>query len=127
MNRFIIRCRQSVTFVALLTLLEIFRPAVLAESPVRLQNWQGEIDLSAEGPLPFTLEGTASHLGRFTCHGEIEFVPGEEEGTLVGEGVAVFRAANGDLLVGVVTWEVDADQQITVGGSENRNALADQR
>jgi hypothetical protein len=30
----------------------------------------------------------------------------QETGTLVGNGVAVFRAANGDLLVGVVTWTV---------------------
>ena len=56
----------------------------------------------------FTLAGTASHLGKFTAYGEVEFVPGEEEGSLEGDGVVVFTAANGDLLVGVVSWDVDA-------------------
>src|SRR5262245_53049185 len=108
MKRFLVRCRQSVTLVALVALLDVFRPAAFAKSPVNLQNWQGTIDFPAEGPTPFTLEGTASHLGQFTALGEVEFLPGEEEGSLVGEGVVVFKAANGDLLVGVVTWDVDA-------------------
>lgn len=30
-------------------------------------------------------------------------------GTLEGEGVTVIQAANGDLLVGVVTWQIDAE------------------
>jgi len=80
----------------------------LAVSPVKLQNWAGSIDLSAPNPVPFTLQGTASHLGRFTAHGEVEFAPGDEEDSLVGEGVVAFTAANGDLLVGVVAWDVDA-------------------
>lgn len=37
-------------------------------------------------------------------------VPGQDEGTFVSEGVVVFEAANGDLLAGVTTWEVDGDQ-----------------
>ena len=79
-----------------------------AVSPVKLQNWVGSIDINAPGPVPFTLQGTASHLGRFTARGEVEFAPGDEEGSLVGDGVVVFTAANGDQLVGVVTWDVDA-------------------
>ena len=107
MKRFMIRCRQSVTLVALLTCVQVFAPAAFAKSPVKLKNFQGTIDLATEGTTPFTLEGTASHLGRFTAFGEVQFVPGEEEGALVGEGVVVFKAANGDLLVGVVSWGVD--------------------
>jgi hypothetical protein len=84
-----------------------------AQSPVKLQNWQGAIDYSPDGITTFTLEGTASHLGDFRAYGEIELLPGEEEGTFVGEGVVVFEAANGDLLVGVTTWDVGSD---TVGG-----------
>jgi hypothetical protein len=86
------------------------RNAALAESPVKLQNWKGMIDFSTEGVSPFVLSGTASHLGRFTCYGEVEFLPGEDEGSLEGDGVAAFKAANGDLLVGVVTW--DAGEEV---------------
>jgi hypothetical protein len=52
------------------------------------------------------LSGIASHLGRFTAHGEADFIPGETEGSLAGEGVVVFTAANGDVLAGVVTWDI---------------------
>jgi hypothetical protein len=83
--------------------------AAFAESPVKMKNFQGTIDFSTERTTPFTLNGTASHLGKFTGHGEVDFVPGEEAGTLVGDGVVVFKAANGDLLVGVVNWEADAE------------------
>ena len=81
-----------------------------AQSPVKLQKWGGTIDFSEEGISPFTLQGTASHLGRFTGYGEVEFDPGSEEGTLVGDGAVVFEAANGDLLVGVLIWEADAEE-----------------
>jgi hypothetical protein len=50
-----------------------------------------------DGPSPFVLTGTAQHFGRFLCYGELED----------GAGVAVLMAANGDLIVGVVTGEVD--------------------
>lgn len=84
-------------------------PVYADKSPVKLQNWQGSIDFDEDGVSPFTLEGTASHLGKFTAHGEVEFTPGEEEGTLLGEGVVVFTAANGDLLAGVVEWQVGGE------------------
>jgi hypothetical protein len=67
------------------------------------------IAISADATSSFAFDGTASHLGRFRCYSEIEFVPGDQEGTLDGRGVAVFAAANGDLIVGIVTCEVDAD------------------
>src|SRR5688572_24222274 len=79
-----------------------------AESPIKLQNWKGAINFSTAGTSSFVLEGTASHLGRFTAHGDVEFLPGTN-GSLVGDGGIVFKAANGDLLVGVVTWEADAE------------------
>lgn len=97
----------NVVLAIVLTILASMPTAGLAESPVKLQNWQGSIDLSTQPTTPFVIEGTASHLGQFSCRGEVVFLPGEEEGSLVGEGVAVFEAANGDLLVGVVTWDVD--------------------
>jgi hypothetical protein len=83
-------------------------PALAAKSAVKMKNFEGTIDVDAEGPAAFTLDGTASHLGRFTADGEVEFRPGTQAGSLVGEGVVVFEAANGDLLVGNVTWDVPA-------------------
>jgi len=85
------------------------RNAAHAESPIELKNWQGTIAFSTEKISPFTLNGTASHLGRFTAYGEVRFLPGQAQGSLVGNGVVAFQAANGDLLVGVVTWEVEAE------------------
>jgi hypothetical protein len=98
---------QNVPLLIVMTLVAGLPRTAAGQSPVKLQKWQGAIDLTAEGPAPFSLQGTASHLGKFTAYGEVEFVPGELEGTLVGEGVVVFEAANGDLLVGVVMWDVD--------------------
>jgi len=109
MKRFLIRSWQNVTLAALLTFSLVANP-VLAKSPVKLQKWSGAIDFSTEETTTFTLAGTASHLGKFTANGEVDFVPGEEEGTLVGNGVVVFKAANGDLLVGNVTWEADIQE-----------------
>ena len=108
MKRFMSRVRRSATLVALLTFTLVFPRTALAESPVKLKKFEGAIDLSAANPLPFTLSGTASHLGTFASYGEIVFVPGAEPGSFVGEGVAVFTAANGDLLVGAVTWTIDS-------------------
>ena len=86
---------------------------VRAKSPVKLQNWEGTVDYAPEGVTTFTLEGTASHLGDFQAYGEVVLEPSEEDGSLAGEGVVVFEAANGDLLVGVTTWDVGGDE---VGG-----------
>jgi hypothetical protein len=66
------------------------------------------ISLSADGPSPFVLSGNALHFGKFTCHGELIFQRGESEGSLDGIGVAALEAANGDLIVGVVTCHLDA-------------------
>jgi hypothetical protein len=103
------RSWNKVALVALLIFFQVIPVGAFAKSPVKLKNFLGTIDFGEEGPTTFTLEGTASHLGEYTCYGEVNFVPGEEEGSLLGDGVAVFEAANGDLLVGVVDWEVEAD------------------
>jgi hypothetical protein len=84
-----------------------------AVSPVKLQNWEGTIDYSPDDVSTFTLQGTSSHLGNFQAYGEIVLEPGDAEDELVGEGVVVFESANGDLLVGVTTWDVGGD---TLGG-----------
>lgn len=102
--------RKFVTTIGLAAAGVVMGGNVLAQSPVKLQKWGGTIDFSLEGLSPFTLQGTASHLGRFTAYGEVEFDPGTVEGTLVGNGVVVFEAANGDLLVGILIWDADAEE-----------------
>jgi len=39
--------------------------AGFAIAPVKKKNFEGTIDVTAEGLTPFTLEGIASHLGVF--------------------------------------------------------------
>src|SRR5262249_42927430 len=107
MKRFVKPTVLNIALAMVLAFIATLPPAVFAESAVKLHNWQGAVDFSAQPTTPFMLEGTASHLGEFTCNGEVVFLPGETEGSLVGHGVAVFEAANGDLLVGIVTWDVD--------------------
>ena len=108
MKRFMNLVRRWGTLMAVLVLSQAFPATAFARSPVKLQKFAGAIDLTAEGFMPFVLNGEASHLGKFTSYGQVEFIPGQEPGSLVGEGVVVFQAANGDLLVGVLTWEVAA-------------------
>ena len=108
MSCFTIPFRTKVAVVLLVAFsIRSITPAY-ALSPVKLQNWQGTIDFTPNGITPFTLAGTASHLGLFTAYGEVEFVPGND-GSLIGDGVVVFKAANGDLLVGVVEWGAEAE------------------
>src|SRR5688572_22744515 len=81
--------------------------ALAAKSAIKMHKWEGAIDFSDEGPSTFVLSGNASHLGKFTADGEVTFGPVDDDGIMVGEGVVVFEAANGDLLVGTATWNVD--------------------
>src|SRR3989442_8323954 len=98
--------RQIVTMVVLVAFCVCSVSPAFAESPITLKNWQGTINFSPDGPSLFQLQGTASHLGRFTAHGEVELLPGAG-GSLFGDGVVAFQAANGDMIVGLTTWQVD--------------------
>jgi hypothetical protein len=100
-------CRPRIAAILFVSCCLAPAGAAFAESPVKLQGG-GSIDISSGNPAPFHLSGTASHLGKYTCYGELEFQPGVHPGTQEGNGVAVFEAANGDLLVGVVSCELDA-------------------
>lgn len=98
--------------VALLLLLSFHASSVspaLAVSPVKLHNWSGTFEPVTDSFSRFQITGSASHLGRFIAHGEVEFLPVGDDGLLMGAGPVVFTAANGDLLVGVVTWDVGAE------------------
>lgn len=100
--------RLPLVILAILTATGIYAESVTAAPVVKLTG-KGMIEPLIDGPSRFVLEGNASHLGKYTCYGEVEFSPGAEEGTFEGEGVAVIRAANGDLIVGIATWQVDAN------------------
>src|SRR6058998_1732539 len=108
MNYWMSLRRKIVTLVVLVAFLTCSVGPASAVSPIKIKNWTGTIDFTTGGPTPFHLAGTASHLGQFT-DGEMEFLPVPEDESLVGVGVAVLTAANGDQLVGVVTWDVDPE------------------
>jgi len=100
--------RRPLIIIAILTASGVYAESTSAAPVVKLSG-EGSIELSTEGPSPFVLAGNASHFGTYTCYGEVEFSPGAEAGSLEGEGVAVIQAANGDLIVGIVTWQINAD------------------
>src|ERR1051325_8603958 len=102
------KCFTIATTLVLLTLFGLSTHAAFAQSEVKLKG-EGTIHVSTEGPSLVALSGTASHLGQFNCRGELDLQPGMREGAMDGVGVAVFEAANGDLLVGVVTLQTDAE------------------
>src|SRR5437762_1902982 len=95
----------------ILTILSIsgFPAAIARAEPAVKLAGQGTLEFNTEGPSGFVLDGNASHLGKYTGRGEVEFMPGEDEGTFEGLGVVALKAANGDRIVGIVTWFVDAD------------------
>lgn len=75
-----------------------------AQSPVKLNNYNATIDILENGDSVFELAGVASHLGSFNAYGEASFIPGPVAGSMLGEGVVVLEAANGDRLVGLASW-----------------------
>jgi hypothetical protein len=109
MKRRLFASRNVLTLVTIVAFLVCSVRPAYAVSPIKLQHWSGRIISSTTGPASFDLAGTASHLGQFTGSGEVEFLPVGDEGLLVGAGPVVLQAANGDLLVGVVTWDVGVE------------------
>jgi len=81
------------------------------ERPLTQQsdNFTGTIAFETGKPTPFELKGTVPDLGEYTATGEVTFHDGATPGTLLGDGVAVFVISNGDKIVAVVTWPVDAE------------------
>ena len=108
MKRVILCGQYLATMLVLLALFGVSARAAFAESPVKLKG-EGAISLATQGPSPFFLSGTASHLGDYKCRGEMQLLTDKETGSQEGAGIAVFEAANGDRLVGVVTLQTDAN------------------
>jgi hypothetical protein len=105
MTRRLIRSsKMSASFVFLLLLGVGAAPA--RKLPLRLQG-KGSVLLSTDAPSRFVMSGIATQLGRYNTIGELEFVPGPTAGSLIGSGVVVFIARNGDQLVGVMNWQTN--------------------
>jgi len=68
--------KRIVAMVVLLAFCGSISNPARGQSALDLKNWSGIIDYSADGPSPFALKGTASHIGNFEAVGEVEFVPG---------------------------------------------------
>ncbi len=100
---------QNFSRLVLVMLAILATAGVASADPVVKLSGTGAIALSPEGPSDFVLQGNASHLGKYNCYGEVDFSLATETRGLIGQGVAVIQAANGDLLVGVVTWQIDAN------------------
>ena len=100
---------QNFSRLVLVLLAILATTGVASAEPVVKLAGKGAIALSPEGPSDFVLQGNASHFGKYICYGEVDFSMGTDSRALKGQGVAVIEAANGDRLVGVVTWQIDAN------------------
>jgi hypothetical protein len=90
--------------------LAAYPPFAAADQPLGSMKVKSfSLTFEDDGLAVLRMTGTAPELGNCACYAEIDFVPGEDEGTLDGVGVVVFKAANGDLLVGVVAAHFDED------------------
>lgn len=104
------RVSRSLTVPALVVVLIVtgVSAAPRAEkTPVTLTGG-GSIVFSTGGVNSFVLRGVATHVGRYTCLGELQFVPGATPGSLNGVGVAEIIGDDGAQIVGVVTWQTNA-------------------
>jgi hypothetical protein len=116
MNRFAFIPKLGTVLFALLGLL-LTTPALSQEpAAVKMQRFKAVVDLSITPPTVM-MEGIASHLGKFTGKGQVVFTAGEQPGTRVGSGPVILRAANGDWLVGTVTWTVNSTGSDSFDGS----------
>ena len=105
--------RASAAIAAIACLSCNLQVSAQAQSAIKIHA-DGSIAEQSGGPALLYLEGTASHLGLFTCFGEIDLVPGATEEEEDGTGVAAFIAANGDVLVGIVTAHLVHNQVSTI-------------
>lgn len=115
MTHFIPRMRGCFVFASIICLVLVCSFRLFAdESAVKMVKLDGAVDRTGPSEVfPFALSGVASHLGKFTGVGEVTFVPGPQPDTELGSGVVVFSAANGEKLVGVVSWELSASESDT--------------
>jgi hypothetical protein len=79
-------------------------------NPTLKGSLPGVLDIDPNtGFATFDGGGHLTLMGKVTVYGEFDFVEGEEPDTLEGVGIAEIVAANGDVLVADVVWDIDAD------------------
>jgi ABC-type transport system substrate-binding protein len=89
-------------------------PFAAADQPLsKMKVRSATLTFSDGGFAVLGLTGMAEALGKCSAYGELVFVPGEDEDTLDGMGVAAFTAADGDVLVGVIAAQIDEDNRLT--------------
>jgi hypothetical protein len=98
--------RRKLAAAVLLTIFGAVSVAAFGQAAVKLSG-SGTLTYVPGGISTMTLAGTASHLGLYTCYAEL-IVDEGTDGSLTGIGVADFKAANGDHLVGIVEFQQDA-------------------
>jgi hypothetical protein len=110
---------RSLTRAALLVLLIVTGVSAAPKpgKPVVTLNGSGPIHFSDDGTASFVLRGNATHVGRYTCIGELQFVAGPTPGSLNASGVAEFIATDGAQLVGIVNYQTGADGRDHLGFS----------
>lgn len=79
-----------------------------AQSSVKLRA-TGLVSFGPGATSPFSFSGEGSHLGTCEGRGEVTFEPGDAPDSLIGTGVTDIVAANGDHIVGLVTWMMNGD------------------
>lgn len=110
MKRFTNPARLIVTLGVLLTLVG-FNCASPAGSggdppePDDSANAQVIILESHDGLSQFTVTGTTTEFGQYLALGEATIFPGEQEGELDGEGIAVLQADNDEQIAADVTFK----------------------
>jgi hypothetical protein len=105
---------KLVTGVVATLALTAWLPFAAADQPLsKMKVKSATLTFGDGGFAVLRLTGTAEELGRCAAYGELVFVPGEDEDTVDGMGVAAFIAANGDVLVGVIEAQIDEDNLLS--------------
>lgn len=129
MNRFQFSDCKRVALVVSIVLAQLFQTGCMPMTSSQLDElaagFSGNVNFSTDKTSTFSLQGTQEHLGEFTAAGEVTFRPGETEGSLIGDGVAVFTTTGGDKLVGVVTWKAGPEDANGQRASEIRFSWRD--
>ena len=103
--------RHSLIISAVATLTLCFAAANHSHANPTLKGpLPGVLDIDpATGFATFEGSGRLTLMGKVTVYAEFVFVEGETPDSLEGAGIAEITAANGDVLVSNVVWNIDAD------------------
>ena len=101
--------RRAIVLFALLIFSLPCASVVRAKTPAPVSTFKGNglVSMYNDGVADLVMQGSAPGIGDYLCFAELELTP-DADGTLTGEGVAVFFASHGDRLVGVVNCTLDA-------------------